>query len=109
MPGRPSMRPLATAILLALSTAAASHDDPRHAEVKDLDEVVVRANPLPRTAEDLGRPVEVLAGSRQDAVRADSLGETVSRLPSVRYQYFVPGVGWPGIRSHDGPRVQVPN
>lgn len=37
MPDRPSMRPLATAILLALSTAAASHDDPRHAEVKDLE------------------------------------------------------------------------
>lgn len=109
MPDRPSMRPLATAILLALSTAAASHDDPRHAEVKDLDEVVVRANPLPRTAEDLARPVEVLAGSRLDEVRAVSLGETVSRLPGVQSSYFGPGVGRPVIRGLDGARVQVLN
>src|SRR5690606_7509538 len=90
-------------------TAAARHDDPRQAEVKDLDEVVVRANPLPRTAEDLARPGEVLAGSRLDEVRAVSLGETVSRLPGVQSSYFGPGVGRPVIRGLEGARVQVLN
>src|SRR5690606_3260525 len=68
---------LRASILLALSaTALAAQDDPRHDEIKDLDDIVVRATPLPRTAEDLTRPVEVLAGSRLDEVRAVSLGET---------------------------------
>ena len=34
----------------------------------------VRANPLARTAEDLARPVEVLAGERLDEAKASSLG-----------------------------------
>ena len=43
---------LASALALALCSlpALAAQDDPRHAEVKDLDEVVVRAT-LPRAAE----------------------------------------------------------
>src|SRR5690606_41960973 len=80
----------------------AAQDDPRHAEVKDLDEVVVRATLLPQTAETLTRPVEVLAGSRLDEVRAATLGETVNRLPGVQSSYFGPGVGRPIIRGLDG-------
>src|SRR5690606_24949585 len=99
---------LRASILLALSaTALAAQDDPRHDEIKDLDDIVVRATPLPRTAEDLTRPVEVLAGSRLDEVRAVSLGETVNRLPGVQSSYFGPGVGRPVIRGLDGARVQV--
>ena len=112
MHDHPALCALAAAILLALSStasASADHDDPRHGDIKDLDEVVVRANPLPRTAEDLARPVEVLAGSRLDEVRAVSLGETVSRLPGVQSSYFGPGVGRPVIRGLDGARVQVLN
>ena len=110
MQTRTPLRRLAAAILLALSTTAlADQGDPRHAEIKDLDDVVVRATPLPRTAEDLTRPVEVLAGSRLDEARAVSLGETVSRLPGVQSSYFGPGVGRPVIRGMDGARVQVLN
>jgi len=100
---------LASALVLALFTlpAVAAQDDPRHAEVKDLDEVVVRASPLPQTAETLTRPVEVLAGSRLDEVRAATLGETVNRLPGVQSSYFGPGVGRPIIRGLEGARVQV--
>ena len=107
----PALTRLAISILLALAatTASAAQDDPRHDEIKDLDDIVVRASPLPRTAEDLTRPVEVLAGSRLDEVRAVSLGETVSRLPGVQSSYFGPGVGRPVIRGLDGARVQVLN
>ncbi|WP_298574956.1 TonB-dependent receptor [uncultured Luteimonas sp.] len=105
----PIPRRLASALALALCTlpAFAAQDDPRHAEIKDLDEVMVRATPLPQTAESLTRPVEVLAGSRLDEVRAATLGETVNRLPGVQSSYFGPGVGRPIIRGLDGARVQV--
>ncbi|WP_149196092.1 TonB-dependent receptor [Luteimonas suaedae] len=103
---RPAVLPLALLACLAPPVQAAQ-DDPRHDEVKDLSAIVVRATPLPRTAEDLTRPVEVLAGERLDEAKANSLGETVSRLPGVQSSYFGPGVGRPVIRGLDGARVQV--
>ncbi|MBW3550758.1 MAG: TonB-dependent receptor, partial [Proteobacteria bacterium] len=93
--------------LLAVSPALWAQEDPRHTEATDLDAVVVRASPLARTAEDLARPVEVLAGERLDAAKASSLGETVNKLPGVQSSYFGPGVGRPVIRGFDGARVQV--
>ncbi len=112
MPVRPCVLsrpgPLSAAILMALATAPAlAQEDARHDEVKDLSAVVVRATPLPQTAEDLARPVEVLAGARLDEAKANSLGETVNRLPGVQSSYFGPGVGRPIIRGMDGARVQV--
>lgn len=95
--------------LLAVSPALWAQDDTRHAEATDLDSVVVKATPLARTAEDLARPVEVLAGERLDAAKANSLGETVNRLPGVQSSYFGPGVGRPVIRGFEGARVQVLN
>ena len=93
--------------LLALSPALWAQEDPRHTEATDLDAIVVRANPLARTAEDLTRPVDVLAGEQLDAAKANSLGETVNTLPGVQSSYFGPGVGRPIIRGFDGARVQV--
>lgn len=103
--------PLALALMIALPLAHAQgtlpvteeHD---HQPV-DLTRIQVRASPLPGTAEDLARPVEVLTGERLDAVKASSLGETVSKLPGVQSSYFGPGVGRPIIRGFDGARVQV--
>ena len=106
----PAPSRLALALCLALaSLPAAAEEDPRHTEVKDLSAVIVRATPLPQTAEDLTRPVEVLAGERLDEAKANSLGETVNRLPGVQSSYFGPGVGRPIIRGMDGARVQVLN
>jgi iron complex outermembrane receptor protein len=111
-PRLPRRRPLHIALALALAAPLAAapalaQNDPRHDEVKDLSAVVVRATPLPQTAEDLARPVEVLAGERLDEAKASSLGETVNRLPGVQSSYFGPGVGRPIIRGMDGARVQV--
>ncbi|MCA0394787.1 MAG: TonB-dependent receptor [Proteobacteria bacterium] len=104
----PSPSRLAIALCLALTALpAAAQEDPRHAEAKDLSAVIVRATPLPQTAEDLTRPVEILAGARLDEAKANSLGETVNRLPGVQSSYFGPGVGRPIIRGMDGARVQV--
>ena len=105
--------PLARAVglVLALSSAGPALAQQQHAhdDAKDLSAVIVRATPLPQTAEDLANPVEVLAGSRLDEAKANSLGETVNRLPGVQSSYFGPGVGRPIIRGLDGARVQVLN
>jgi iron complex outermembrane receptor protein len=93
--------------MLATSPAvwAQSHAD--HDEATDLDRVLVKATPIATTAEELTRPVDVLAGARLDEAKAASLGETVNRLPGVQSSYFGPGVGRPVIRGFEGARVQV--
>src|SRR5688500_10375315 len=55
----------------------------------------------------MARPVDDLACARLDEAKANSLGETVNRLPGVQSSYFGPGVGRPIIRGMDGARVQV--
>jgi iron complex outermembrane receptor protein len=111
----PGNTTLATAIfaalLIALPAAASEQGAPEDAGhdhgVTDLDAIRVRANPIARTAEDLARPVAVLAGERLDAAKAGSIGETVSRLPGVQSSFFGAGVGRPIIRGLEGARVQV--
>jgi len=103
-------RPLAAAIAALLlaptpNASAQAHTD----RAKTLDEIVVTASPLRQRADDIARPVEVLAGTELDDQRAATLGETVSRLPGVQSSFFGPGVGRPIIRGLDGPRVQVLN
>ncbi|MBJ6979662.1 TonB-dependent receptor [Luteimonas sp. MC1782] len=117
-------RTLAAAILLALWSLPVTaqdvpvadagghdhdhdHDHDYDHGVTDLDALTVRANPIARTAEDLARPVAVLAGERLDEAKAGSIGETVSRLPGVQSSFFGAGVGRPIIRGLEGARVQV--
>ena len=110
LPLRPVPLALAIALLLPVAHAAETGQDPAPAhdhQPVDLDGIEVQATPLAGTAEDLVRPVEVLAGEQLDAAKASSLGETVNRLPGVQSSYFGPGVGRPIIRGFDGARVQV--
>ena len=107
-----SLATLASAILLALAVPASAQDavpdDAGHEHgVTDLDTLRVRANPIARTADDLARPVAVLAGERLDDAKANSIGETVARLPGVQSSFFGAGVGRPIIRGMEGARVQV--
>lgn len=101
---------LAAALVLALAALPAAAEEAARDHdhgVTDLDALTVRANPIARTAEDLTRPVAVLAGERLDEAKAGSIGETVSRLPGVQSSFFGAGVGRPVIRGLDGARVQV--
>lgn len=93
---------LAIALACAAIPAAALAHDPT-----DLPTVQVTASPLAGDAESLARPVEVLAGDALDRAKAETLGETVAKLPGVQTTYFGPGVGRPILRGLDGPRVQV--
>ncbi|HEY0660402.1 MAG TPA: TonB-dependent receptor [Lysobacter sp.] len=105
--------PLVLALAVILPVASAQADEAqstsRHDshDPTDLAGVEVHATPLAGTAEDLARPVEVLAGERLDEAKANSLGETVNKLPGVQSSYFGPGVGRPIVRGFDGARVQV--
>lgn len=105
---------LTHALLLALATPALAlaqetHDAHRSPAHDLLDKVKVTATPLHQTAEDLVRPVEVLAGERLDEEKAATLGHSLERLPGIQSSYFGPGVGRPVIRGLDGARVQVLN
>ena len=86
----PARLPLAIALALTLPAVNAAQPPQTQAEHEhehdavDLDAVVVKANPLAGTAEDLTRPVEVLTGERLDEAKANSLGETVNKLPGVQ-------------------------
>ncbi|HEY1139311.1 MAG TPA: TonB-dependent receptor [Lysobacter sp.] len=99
--------PLVLALAAALPLAAQADDQGHDHQPKDLSGVEVKATPLVGTAEDLVRPVDVLAGAKLDEVKANSLGETVGKLPGVQSSYFGPGVGRPIVRGFDGARVQV--
>ncbi len=109
MPTRfPSRLPLVLALAMVLPVAHADETGDSHQhDPKDLDAVEVKATPLAGTAEDLIRPVEVLTGEKLDEAKANSLGETVNKLPGVQSSYFGPGVGRPIVRGFDGARVQV--
>lgn len=108
---RPTHSRLALGLAAALAMPAAlaqqaPSPDPQHAPV-DLERVVVKATPLPTTAEDITRPVEVLTGPRLEQAKSSSLGDTVDGLPGVQSSHFGPGVGRPIVRGLDGARVQV--
>lgn len=102
--------PLVLAIATALAAtpltvrAQADHHEER---ARELDQIVVTATPLRDRLDELARPAEVLAGEALDAQKANTLGETLNRLPGVQSAYFGPGVGRPIIRGLEGARVNV--
>lgn len=113
----PRLNLLTASLLLVLPLAAQAAGDPqadarkasdtRHEQPTDLDSVIVTASVLRTSAEDLTQPAEVLAGSKLDAAKAPTLGETIGKLPGVQSSFFGNGVGRPVIRGMDGPRVAV--
>ena len=114
-----TLRPLVAALLLVLAApafavdpptppqAAADGPDQDHRHAQDLDAVEIKGALLPATADEMSRPVDVLSGEKLDEAKANSLGETVGKLPGVQSSYFGPGVGRPIVRGFDGARVQV--
>jgi iron complex outermembrane receptor protein len=95
---------LVAAPLHAADMAKTEHKD-EHA--RELDAVVVEADPLRGTYGDLIQPASVLRGPELERRKAATLGETLQREPGVQSSYFGPGVGRPIIRGQDGARVQV--
>ena len=70
-----------------------------------LEEIIVTANPLGRSADDLVQPVDVIAGEALDRKRKSTIGETLEGEPGISSADFGPGVGRPVIRGQGGARV----
>ncbi len=77
------------------------------ARTTELEKIVVSAIPLRLGADALVKPVEVLAGSALDDVRATNIGMTLGSLPGVQSTWSGPGAGRPVIRGQEGTRVAV--
>ncbi len=98
------MKSFKTAIIISLilfsSTAFANN-------TKKLDSIVVTANPLGRSSNEISRPVTMLAGD--DLVRKSqpTIGETLSKEPGIRSTYFGPGASRPVIRGLEGDQIMV--
>lgn len=86
----------------APSSTANNGDTP-----EQLDEIVVTANPLGRTADELVHPVNVLSGDELDSKRRGTIGETLEHEPGVSTTDFGAGAARPVIRGQAGPRVEV--
>ena len=79
---RPLRHPLSLALALALAAPAAlaqQATDPHRQDPHQLDRVVVKASPLRQTADELVRPVNVLAGEKLDEDKSTTLGRTLER------------------------------
>lgn len=103
-------RPALFAMFVVLSGRAVAQDHGEHADRDDaaaLDAVVVTASPLRQSPDDVGRPVEVIAGTRLDDARAATLGKTVSGLTGVHATAHGAAVSRPVIRGLDGARIRL--
>jgi len=72
-----------------------------------LEEIVVTANPLGQTSDELSQSVTVLQGEALRQQLANSLGETLARTPGIANASFGENVGRPVIRGLQGTRVGV--
>ncbi|NDF11963.1 MAG: TonB-dependent receptor [Proteobacteria bacterium] len=84
------------------ATSAMAQDAPN-----TLKEVVVTANPLGRSAEELTQPVTVLSGNELRDKAEPTLGETLSQELGIRSTYFGPNASRPVIRGLDGDQIQM--
>ena len=74
-----------------------------------LEEILVTANPLSREATDLSQSATVLQGAALRQQLANSLGETVARMPGLSNASFGENIGRPVIRGLQGTRVGILN
>jgi iron complex outermembrane receptor protein len=72
-----------------------------------IDEVVVSASPLGKTATDIAQGVSVLDGTELLLKQQPTIGETLKYLPGVSSTYYGPNASRPVIRGLSGPRLRV--
>lgn len=93
---------------LALSTTQASAQaDSDNEDRLELEEVVVTAVPIRRSALELTQSATVLQGEELDRQLRNSLGDTIFRLPGLSNASFGENVGRPVIRGQQKFRVAV--
>jgi iron complex outermembrane recepter protein len=72
-----------------------------------LKTIVVTANPLGRSADELAQPVTVVTGDDLLKKLQPTIGETLSQELGVRSTYFGPNASRPVIRGLDGDQIQI--
>jgi iron complex outermembrane receptor protein len=92
---------------VSLAQAEPSTTAPPAHEHDVLEEIVVTANPLGQTSDDLSQSATVLQGEVLRQQLASSLGETLARTPGVANASFGENVGRPVIRGLQGTRVGI--
>ncbi|QBX37698.1 TonB-dependent receptor [Brevundimonas sp. S30B] len=101
----------AAASALALSGAAQAEVLPRQAgqagPVAQVADVVVTADPLGRSRDDVVSNVVLVSGDDLVHRRQATLGETLSGVPGVNSDTFGAGASRPVIRGQTAPRVKV--
>lgn len=113
--GRPALRPVALASLLALCGAGAAHAQAAAGAASaaqaptapSLPSVTVSASGLQLGTADMTTPVTVLEGDELVRRREGTLGETLNSEPGITSSHFGAGASRPIIRGMDGPRVKV--
>jgi iron complex outermembrane recepter protein len=98
---------LAPSVCLAQSAAAAPAPHSHDHDHNKLEEIIVTANPLGRTSDDLAQSATVLRGEALRQQLSNSLGETLARMPGLANASFGENVGRPVIRGLQGPRVGI--
>lgn len=101
-PPSPMPLPLAALAGLALAAPVAAAAGPA-----ELEEVVVNATPLRKSPLQTSQPTRILDEPRLIALRAPSLGETLSATPGLSSSWFGPVASRPLIRGQGGLRVQM--
>lgn len=95
------------------AAGAAAPKDDHEGHVTDevlsfgVDEVVVSASPIGRTAADIAQGVSVLDGTELLLKQQPTIGETLKYLPGVSSTYYGPNASRPIIRGLGGPRLRV--
>ncbi|HZD52511.1 MAG TPA: TonB-dependent receptor [Woeseiaceae bacterium] len=93
--------------LLAASFAASGALAQEEQDQENLEEIIVSATPLDRTADELTQSALLLT-KEQLLLRGEaSIGETLSNELGISTTYFGPVAGRPVIRGQAGPRVSV--
>jgi iron complex outermembrane receptor protein len=94
------LRLLWAIFLLPCLAIPAAADEP-------LDEVVVTATALHKSALEVAQPTSVLSGDALVRERGTSIGEALASTPGISATWFGPQASRPVIRGQTGERVQV--
>ena len=105
----PSIGALTVSASLLVSAPIWAADGPRNqtSSGPEIEEIIVSASVLNRSADDLTQPTLIL--DRDDLLikATNSIGETLANELGVSATYFGPVAGRPIIRGQDGPRISV--
>jgi iron complex outermembrane receptor protein len=89
------------------STFLASEAFSKELTKAKLEPIIVTANPLGRSGNDLTQPITVLSGDDLLHKMQPTIGETLAQEPGIRSTYFGPNASRPVIRGLEGDQITI--